>query len=297
MLYESALFLIALAGSAVGGWIDLKTTEIPDSVPLSMAAAGLIVHIIYALFTGVWTNVYYSIGVGILFLIFGYILYYTGQWGEADVLLLAAVGVVIPQPLSFFAKNMFMDPGFSFPAIFILNTFIVGGIYSLIYSFALAFKNKSIVPEFFKLLRNSGNRFTKIAVVVFFASFLSMLILSTVFTINLSSALLFYDILVMVPAIIAIFLFYTFAQTIDTVAFKTLVKTKDLKEGDVLSEDVAGLSSKLYIGITADQIEKVRREKKEVWIKEGIRYGPTFFLALVATWLFGNVISMLVAIL
>ncbi|MBU4246678.1 MAG: prepilin peptidase, partial [Nanoarchaeota archaeon] len=97
MLYESALFLIALAGSAVGGWIDLKTTEIPDSVPLSMAAAGLIVHIVYALLTGVWTNVYYSIGVGILFLIFGYILYYTGQWGEADVLLLAAVGVVVPQ--------------------------------------------------------------------------------------------------------------------------------------------------------------------------------------------------------
>lgn len=296
MIYEFSLFLIALAGSATGGWIDLKTTEIPDTVPLSMAAAGLTVHVLNALLTGVWTNVYYSIGVGILFIIFGYVLYYTGQWGEADVLLLAAVGVVVPQPLSFFTKNMFVDSGFSFPAIFILNTFIVGGVYSLIYSFVLSFKNKSIVPEFFKLLRNSGKRFAKIAAAVFFASLLSMLILSAAFAVRLSSALLLYDVLVMIPAIVFIFLFYTFAQTIDTVAFKRKVKTKDLKEGDVLSEDVAGLSSKLYIGLTAEQIKKIQGEKKEVWIKEGIRYGPTFFLALIATWLFGNVISSLVGI-
>ena len=297
MIYESALFLIALAGSAVGGWIDLKTTEIPDKVPISMAAAGLLVHVSYALLTGVWTNVYYSIGVGILFLIFGYILYYTGQWGEADVLLLAAVGVIVPQPLSFFAKNMFMDTGFSFPAVFVLNTFIVGGIYSLIYSLILAFKNKSIFPEFMKLLKNSKKRFAKIALIVFFVSFLSMLIMSSVFTIRLSAALIVYDILVLVPAIIFIFLFYTFAQVIDTVAFKKKVKTEDLREGDVLSEDVAGLSSKLYIGLTEEQIKTVRDAKKEVWIKEGIRYGPTFFLALIATWLFGNVISLLINLL
>ncbi len=297
MLYESALFLIALAGSAVGGWIDLKTTEIPDTVPLSMATAGLIVHVIYALSTGVWTNVYYSIGVGILFLVFGYVLYYTGQWGEADVLLLAAVGVVIPQPMSFFAKNMFMDGGWSFPAVFIINTFIVGGIYSLIYSLVLAFKNKSIAPEFLTTVKSSKILFAKFAVIMFFVSFLIVLILSKLFTIMISPALIFYDIMVLIPAIAFIYFFYIFAQTIDNVAFKTLVKTEDLKEGDVLSEEVAGLSSKLYIGLTLEQIKKIRSEKKEVWIKEGIRYGPTFFLALIATWLFGNLILLLVNVI
>ncbi|MBU4246640.1 MAG: hypothetical protein KKE71_06350 [Nanoarchaeota archaeon] len=123
-----------------------------------------------------------------------------------------------------------------------------------------------------------------------------MMLLSLAFTIQFSSELIFYDLAILIPAIVFIYFFYTFAQTIDTVAFKRKVKTSDLREGDVLSEDVAGLSSKLYIGLTAEQIEKVRKEKKEVWIKEGIRYGPTFFLALIATWLFGNVISLLVAV-
>ncbi len=294
MIYELALFLTALIGSAAGGWIDFKTTEIPDIVPLSIAAVGILIHVINALLTGAWINVYYSFGVGILFLIFGYALYYTGQWGEADVLLLAAVGAAIPQPLSFFAKNLFMDSGIAFPLIFILNTFIVGGIYSLAYSVILAIKNKSVLRVFLESLQNSGKRFSKIAGAVFLVYISLILALSRLFAVGFSVALFARVMLLLVPAIVFIFLFYTFAQTIDTVAFKAKLKTKDLKEGDVLAEDVAGISSRLYIGLTAEQIEKIRRAKKEVWIKEGIRYGPTFFFALLATWLYGNVLAWLV---
>ncbi|VVB59904.1 Type IV leader peptidase family protein [uncultured archaeon] len=297
MLYEIALFLAALVGSAIGGWIDLKTTEIPDIVPLSMAGAGLLIHVINALLIGIWTNVYYSLGVGALFLVFGYLLYYTGQWGEADVLLLAAVGVIIPQPLSFFGKNILATAGVEFPIIFLLNTFLVGGIYSLVYSAILAAKNKSIFPQFFKLLRNSGKSFVKVAGILFVVSFISVIGFTQFFGTGFSFAIFLYDFLVLIPAVAFIFLFYLFAQTIDTVAFRKKVKSKDLKEGDVLAEDVAGFGSRLYIGLENQQIKKIRATKKEVWIKEGIRYGPTFFLSLLVTWLLGNVIFWLVRII
>ncbi len=296
MLYETALFLTALIGSAIGGWIDLKTTEIPDVVPLSMAGAGLLIHVINALLINSWTNVYYSLGIGALFLIFGYILYYTGQWGEADVLLLAAVGVVIPQPLSFFGKNILATAGVEFPLIFLLNTFLVGGIYSLLYSIVLAAKNRSIFPQFLKTLRNSGKSFAKVAGLLFIVSFISVIWFTRFFGIGFSFAIFFLDFLVLIPAVAFIFLFYIFAQTIDTVAFRKKIKSKDLREGDVLAEDVAGLKSRLYIGLEKAQIKNIRAAKKEVWIKEGIRYGPTFFLSLLATWLLGNVIFWLVRI-
>ncbi len=296
MLYESALFLVALAGSAVGGWIDLKTTEIPDIVPISMAGFGLVIHIINALYTGIWAPVYSSVAVGLLFLLFGYVLYYTGQWGEADVLLLGAVGVVIPEPLSFFTKNLFMDSGM-FPAIFILNTFVVGGIYSLAYSFIIALKDKNIFPEFTKSLKTSGKSLIKIAGMVLLISFFSIMIFAGFFSIRFSPALFLSNFIFFLPAIFFVFLFYKFAQTIDTVAFKKKIKAKDLKEGDVLAEEVAGMNSKLYIGLQKEQIEKIRQAKKEVWIKEGIRYGPTFFITLVATWLYGNILALIVKII
>jgi len=301
MIYELSLFLVALIGSAIGGWIDLKTTEIPDIVPASMAGLGLLLHTINALSTGIWANVYYSIAVGLVFLVFGYILYYTGQWGEADVLLLAAVGVVLPQPLSFFSTTMLAP----FPAVFILNTFIIGGIYSLVYSIILALRNRDVFPAFIKGLKSGPSKKEATvlglsALAYIFAVRLVAYFLpgsGGVFLESLSVKVILYNILVFLPALAFVFVFYKFAHAVDTVAFRKKVNTADLREGDVLAKDAAGLKSKLYIGLEAKQIEAVRKEKKEVWIKEGVRYGPTFFLAIVATWLWGNVLFLFLRII
>ena len=301
MLYELSLFLIALAGSAIGGWIDLKTTEIPDIVPASMAGLGLLAHIIHSYLSGSWTSVYYSVAVGLIFLVFGYILYYTGQWGEADVLLLAAVGVVLPQPLSFFSTGLLAP----FPAVFILNTFIIGGIYSLVYSLILALKNPGVFPAFVNALKAGPSKKEAAvlgisALAYIFAIRLVAYFLpasSDLFLLSMSLKAILYNLLVFIPSLAFIFVFYKFAHAVDTVAFRRKVKVEDLREGDVLAEDAAGLKSKLYIGLEAKQIEAIRKEKKEVWIKEGVRYGPTFFLAIIATWLWGNVLFLFLRII
>ncbi len=293
MLYELSLFIIALIGSAIGGWIDLKTTEIPDTVPLSMAGLGMLLHIANALFTGTWTSVYYAVLVGAAFLIFGYVLYYAGQWGEADVLLLVAVGVVLPVEPEFFGGTLFGP----FPAVYFLNTFVVGGIYSMIYSVILAIRNRQVFPLFLKELKGGAKTFAALFLGFFLIWALAFLVLAKFFAIGLPPMLMLYNFLILLPAVGIVFAFYKFAQAVDMVAFRKKISTRRLREGDVLAEDAAGFRSRLYVGLEAGQIKKIQRAKKEVWIKEGVRYGPVFFLALVATWLWGNLLVLLLRII
>jgi Flp pilus assembly protein protease CpaA len=58
------------------------------------------------------------------------------------------------------------------------------------------------------------------------------------------------------------------------------VKVSELKEGDVLKE------FKLWIGITKEEIRKLKRKKKYVLIKEGIRFAPVFLISFILFELF-----------
>lgn len=297
MIYETALLLAALAGSAIGGWIDLKTTEIPDIVPLSTAILGIAIHAINAYFTGSWAPLYYSFAVGLAFLAFGYVLFYTGQWGEADALLLAAIGFVLPQPLSFFSGLAGASAGY-YAVIFIINTFVIGGIYSIIYAFVLALKNRGVLRDFSKKMRSGKKGVAQTLAIS--AGFLAVL-LSALYSAGaqFSQALLLYMSAVSIVFGAVLFAAYNFAKSVEEVAFRKKVKPGELKEGDVLAKDAAGFSSKLYVGITKEQIEKLKSkssESSEIWIKEGIRYGPVFFLSIIATALFGNIVGSLLFI-
>ncbi|MEM0480972.1 MAG: hypothetical protein QXQ14_02195 [Candidatus Aenigmatarchaeota archaeon] len=53
------------------------------------------------------------------------------------------------------------------------------------------------------------------------------------------------------------------------------VSTKNLKEGDVLYD------FKIWRGITKEELEKLRKTRKFVYVKEGIRYAPTFLIYFV----------------
>jgi len=54
------------------------------------------------------------------------------------------------------------------------------------------------------------------------------------------------------------------------------VKISELREGDVL------LDFKVWRGITKEEIEDLKRRRvKYVFIKEGVRYAPTFLFSLI----------------
>lgn len=294
-MYEILLFSVALIGAAAGGWIDLKTTEVPDSVPLSMVSLGLIIHVFQAYFAGNLFPIYSAVAVAAGYLVFGYILYYTGQWGEADVLLLGAVGFVLPVAPAFFNATAASANWAIYPLIFLMNTFIVGGVYSIIYALVVAVRTKKVAARFFEDVRQSAKRTIQITLLFSVAATLSAGYVGQYFA-KISASMLLVQLAIFVPAFAFLFLIYRFAVVVDREAFRKKISAGKLKEGDVLAEGVnAGglnISGKIFIGLTPAEIKKIQNVKRSVMIKEGIRYGPTFFLALIATWLFGNLIML-----
>lgn len=286
MFYEYAILATTLIGSFVGGWIDLKTTEVPDSVPLFIAISALFLHVANGIFGAGWETLLWGVGASIAYLAFGYLMFYTGQWGEADVLLLAAIIFAIPQPLSFFN----MQVGLSYPLIFLINTFIAGAVYSMIYGIVIATRTKNFWSLFKKELAESKIRFVKIlsivvlgiiAITLFFGDF------------GNSSAGLALFIIITVGLI---YLLFAFAKTIDKNSFKKKISSKQLREGDVLATPIPELkmTGKLFVGLTMEDIKKIQKAKKTVEIKEGIRYTMAFFFAILATMFFGSLLPFLI---
>lgn len=289
MLIEALFLAAALIGTAVGGWIDLKTTEVPDIVPMSMAGAGLLLHIANIFLTGSFQGIISAFAVGALYLAIGYIFYYTGMWGEADVLLLAAVGFLIPQPLSFFNMS---GLGGMYPIIFILNTFIVGGVYSAVYTLILAFMRPVVFSNFWKDVVGYRKKMAVFLVALTSGFVVLSFGIAWFFNANVPPEFMLAQIAFFLPMAFFMIIVYRFALVLDRTVFRMKVPVSKLKEGDVLAEDLklkgGTLSGKLFIGLTEEQVEMIRKERKHVDIKEGIRYGPTFFFSLLYTWLFGN---------
>ncbi len=70
---------------------------------------------------------------------------------------------------------------------------------------------------------------------------------------------------------------------------KKRIPVSKLRVGDVL------LSSKLWEGITEKELKRIKRSgKRYVRIKEGVRFGPAFPLALLFTIYFGDTILFLI---
>ena len=96
------------------------------------------------------------------------------------------------------------------------------------------------------------------------------------------------------PIIGGVFFLYIFAHTIDKHAFRKKINAKDLMEGDVLANAVPELKmkGKLFVGLTNEQVKQIRKLRKTVEIKEGIRYTMAFFFTILATMFFGNIFGL-----
>ena len=193
-----------------------------------------------------------------------------GQWGGGDGELLVAIGFLLSGlPL---ASSIF--PVFPLSMSFFVNSFFIGAIYSIAYSLVLVYRNPKISKDFMSSMRN--NSISLILLLVIAASF-SFLVISQF----ILSAISFF---------IAVLIFFQrFSKTIEK-SFYRKIPTSKLKVDDMLGEDIPRLKLyKRYIkGLTEKQINKIRKVKRYVIVREGIRYGIVFPLSLVFTLLFGD---------
>ncbi len=250
-------FLIALIGSTFAALWDLKTTEIPDELPKVLMIFGASYFLFHSIAVGNLSYFVISLLVGTIFLLFGYLMYYLGQWGAGDAEVLAAIGYLLP-----FGTNLFDY------ACFLFSVFLVGIFYILIYSFLVSVRNRKVKLEFV-------NRVKKVKYLLLATNLtLFLLVFTTLYSLLHD---LLYSLKLSLSSIILADFFYLFViygKLVEKICFIKKIPVSKLKVGDVL------LESKLWEGINETELSKIKKRKKYVWIKEGIRFAGVFPITL-----------------
>lgn len=297
-MFDWAFLAIALVGTTIAAWIDIKTTEIPDIIAVSMLVAGGVAHGAYAYMTGSLTLLIWALIIGGIFLGIGYLHFFTGQWGEADVFLLAVIGFLIPQPLSMFAASATAATGFVWPIVFLINMIIVAAFYSLAASIWIGIQNKRVVKGLLRDLRKNWQRVGAIYGALVGGLLAALLYLGMTVGVRLSSIALSFVPFAILAALL--FLWWRFAKVIETNVFRARIPTSKLRPGDMLAEDIRGrginIKARLAVGLTAAQINKIRRMKKYALIKRGLVYAPVFVITILATLFGGNLLLLLLGL-
>lgn len=268
--------LTAFIGSIIASIYDLKTTEVPDEIPLIMILIGVSFYSFQTIFTNNIVFLKTSLIAGISLLAFGILMYYSGQWGGADALILSALGFLLP-----FTPKNFKKTVFPFPLTYLLNSFFVGAVYLISYALIVSFRNKKIVKKFLVEIKGGMRNILFFSTITFFVlSGLSIFISSSYFNISIKTFL--YPLIVTLLTIL-FFIIIQFAKCVEKVGFRKRIPVSKLKVGDIL------LSFKQLRGIKREEIREIKKSgKKYVWIKFGIPYAPTFPLTLIFTLYFGD---------
>ncbi|QQG39977.1 MAG: prepilin peptidase [Candidatus Aenigmatarchaeota archaeon] len=283
LVLENLPLYVALVGSATAGYIDLRTTEIPDEIPLSMAVFGLFWAALAYVTSGSAILVQSAI-VGGLFFALGYVMYYTGQWGGGDAKLMAAIGVLVPQAPAFAVATLF-----PFAMSMLLNVFMLGAVYIVAYSLTVSLPNRTVTRAFLVDVKGGMKE------IGIFAVALTIAVVAAVrfATGGFSQASLTFA-FSLVPGGLGLFLLWKFLRVVERVGFQKRIKTQALRVGDMLGEDVRELKmyKKLLRGLEENEIRKIRRVRRMILIREGVRFGPVFMLALLYTIFYGDVMAL-----
>ncbi|MDY6768607.1 MAG: hypothetical protein SVW02_00690 [Candidatus Nanohaloarchaea archaeon] len=93
MLYTLWIFGLLVAAAAR----DLRTGQVEDVFPGTIALSGVTHHLVLSAASGSWFPVFVSIAVGLVCTAIGVYTARKELWGEADALLLGAVGFAFPE--------------------------------------------------------------------------------------------------------------------------------------------------------------------------------------------------------
>jgi len=278
-MIEFVLVIISIVWFSFASIQDLKTREVSDWLSYSLIIIGLIFYLFKSIIFKDIIFILQSLVISLSLFLAGSLMYYLRQWGGGDVKLLAALGALFPlypeELLRYFNPNLDLP----FALILVLNIIIFGSLQSLIYIFYLVKKNNFKVD--FKL--------NKIYLLISL-----FLILITFF---LDDFLM--KILLLIMSLM-IFIYPNFKSLIFSIENKLMIKKipiDKLTEGDWVIKDIYYKNKLLYNknnpGISISQIKLLKKFKiKDVIIKEGMPFIPSFLIALIVSLIFGNLLKI-----
>ncbi len=258
MVVELIGIAAAIVGSFAAGIWDLKTTDVPDEITTIMGVLGIIIWTINLGITGAYMPLVLSVALGTGVLLFGWVLYRAGQWGGGDAKLFAAIFYLIPSVAFLFD--------------YIINLLFVAIAYLVVYSLVLGFRHPAV---FAVAYHNLGMKRQLLAV------YAALIVVGAPL-----AAFLGYN-----PVIgaaywlvgLGLLLFWAYARAIEKGVFHRTIPASKLRVGDVLA------SYKRWEGVTEAEVARIKKTKKVVKIKEGVRFTMVFALNILVTLLIGNI--------
>jgi len=287
MVFQYIPLATAFIGTTIAAIWDLKTTEVPDQLPYIMIAVALLFYGYQSFIEWSFWPILNSVIYGLVFLGFGAFMYYIGQWGGADALILSAVGFLLPVAPQGFTQNIL-----PFPVSYFINTFIVGAVYMLLYTFVFALRDRKILSGFVTDLKASVNVMVIGAVGLFILFYVAGLNINKIFYGSVDFTRAFYMSLYPLFSVVVLYIVWRFAKSVELHGFRKRVPISKLKVGDML------LSEKKLIGVTEEQIKALKNSNKtHVNIKLGVPFAVAFPIALLVTLFYGDLILVLINII
>ena len=288
-MYGYIGFFIALLGSSVAAWWDLRTTEVPDYVSVITAAAGLIFHASMWMISGDPFYVLSSLAVGTAFFALGWVFFLTGVWGGADALVMGAVGYALPYLPEVFSPAYVAEWPFAFTLLF--NIFIVGTVYTLGFAVFQGLKSEKVMSEFLEDMKDYWKRILSILVLYSGA----LVTVSHLYGSGVSEGL--YYIQLTAPLLVGMLMVYRYLRIVEDHGMRAEIPVGELSEGDVLAEDVetedGTVDSGKIVGLTDEQVERIRKSSETVCVKYGVMFVPAFPVAILLSVTLGDPLYLL----
>ncbi len=280
-MIEPVFFLIALAALLAASYTDIRTREVPDWLNYGMIAAGLGVRMIYSLSASRWSYIIDGLVGLTVFYGFAYVMFYSGQWGGGDSKCLMGLGALL-------GLQFRLD---SFALGVLVNTFLIGAAYGMVYSGVLAVIHRKAFMTAWRLLRRAKEfRIVRMALLI-------LVILGLVAGFVLDDLSIRFAVFALLLFLLVLFYAYLFTKAVEKSCMRRLVKPEALTEGDWIVDDVIVAGKRICgpkdLGVCKAQIAELvkLREKgklRTVLIKLGIPFVPSFLMALIVTWFVGN---------
>lgn len=268
--FNEYLFLscIALIWIGIASIQDIRKTIIPNWLSFSLIAFGLVYKLFYSISSGEMIFFIYGVIGFALFFVLSYLFYYSKIFGGGDAKLLMGVGAILPYDNLF--ELIYLG------AVFIFLLFFIGGVWGLIYGVGIAIKRKKVFE--LEVRRNIREKKWRIISVILFGIVFGLL----------GGSLWFWLISFCFFVFVGFMLIYVYALDKCLVVEKN---PKELIEGDWLEKEIrvrGKVIKKSVHGLSIEEIEFLKKAKKNAVIKEGIPFVPAFFIALAVTLFFSS---------
>jgi len=270
-MIDTLLLILALLALLAGSIVDFKKREVPDWVSYGLIFAALGVRLISSVSNNDYTIIFAGFAGFAAFFILSNILYFLKQWGGGDAKLLMGLGAVIG--LNIFSSGSYLTLG-----LFIVLSIFVGAIYGLFFSGYLAFKNKKAFKKSFNQIAKEYVLLLRFSSILLIVGLVGLVLIS-----DFNFAILLFGVFLIF--FVGIYSF-AFTKAVEESCLYQKLKVKQLTEGDWVAETIKikgrTLITESNLGITKQQINKLKNYKKLILVKSGIPFVPALFLAYLA---------------